>query len=656
MAKMTKKTPQIKRTEPDAAKRPNQKVWFGLAVFTIILSIWIGYHNTLNHSFHFDDTHAIVNNKQITELGDFRDLHYWMDINNRPLSYFSFALNYKTGKLEPKPYHMINILIHILSAILLFMVIYMVFTTTVMGRSRLKKYVIPLAALAAMIFALHPVQTQSVTYIIQRMESMAWMFSLASLLSYLHGRILHSQGKRLITFMPFYLLAFLTWIAALLSKQTAAALPLVCLAAEFFFITGKDGKPYKRYLVIATLLAAVLAVFVVATDLIPPEKGSLPKLAYLATQMKVIVKYMQISILPVHLTLDYAFVKSSSLLEPVVLISSLVHLVMIAIAFSLRKRNPLAGFGILLFYLPLAITSTVFPIRDVIFEHRIYLSLAGFGLILSSLFFSFMVLRPKRIWYLIPAVYLLTLGIAAFERNKVWQDNCTLWKDTLEKEPGSSRAWLAVGDCYKQQNNFVQALKHYNQALLLDSTNATALNNRGNLKLTQNDLEGAIADYNTIIRISPEFRNLAYLNMGIAYTKKGEPLKAVQEYTKAINAGNAETRVYFHRALSYVYLGDYPHAESDLNVVLEKNPVDKDALFNMASVMMNTDRYGEAATYYTRLLSFAPDHLASMHYRGLAYYALGKRSEACSDWQKSAESNYQPSVDLLNKYCRHYTL
>ncbi|MFO7722268.1 MAG: tetratricopeptide repeat protein, partial [Bacteroidales bacterium] len=113
----------------------------------------------------------------------------------------------------------------------------------------------------------------------------------------------------------------------------------------------------------------------------------------------------------------------------------------------------------------------------------------------------------------------------------------------------------------------------------------------------------------------------------------------------------AETIVYFHRAVTFVYLGDYKSAEKDLEIVLKEEPTNQDALFNMASVKMNTDQLGDAIQYFNTLLTYYPNHAASYHYRGVAYLNLGKRAEACSDLQKAADRKYPPSAEVLQKYC-----
>jgi protein O-mannosyl-transferase len=623
----------------------------------ILMVVWLLYADTHHHAFHFDDLHAIQKNETIRSYEAFRDVGFWANIHNRPLSLFTFAVNYRQGNLDPVPYHRTNILIHALSAILLFFLIRTLLHTEVMRGSLLARFHWQVPLFVSLLFALHPLQVQSVTYLVQRMASMAWMFSLAALLAFVQGRLMQMRGGPLIKVVPLYLTALLAFLAAMLSKQSAAAILLVMLAAEYLFVVSPSGKPSRRFLLGGIALLGTGAIAVILSGWIPAEKGALPPLEYLATQMRVILKYLQLLFVPIHLTLDYGFSASKSLFEPLVIISAMVHLVLFTIAFYLRKRNPFVAFGIFLFYLPLAVTSTIFPIRDVIFEHRLYLSVAGFALSLISLVMTLTPDRYRMVGWMFLTLWVGVMGYGTIERNMVWKDTCTLWEDTLEKSPTNSRAWLAVAGCLKQRGDFAGAIKHYDEALRLDPENPTALNNRGNLKLTQNDLEGAIADYDAIISFSPESRNLALINRGMAFMKKGDNLRALGDFNRIIEGGGVvEPQVFFHRALNYVYLGDYSSAEKDFLVVLEKDPSHQDALFNLASALMNMDRTGEAVKWYTTLLSYNPNHAASLHFRGVAYLALGKRAEACNDLRQAAAANYPPSAGLLNKYCTEFTL
>jgi tetratricopeptide (TPR) repeat protein len=619
---------------------------------SIFIIVWVIYADTHDHAFHFDDLHAIQKSETIRSFDAFRDVGFWTNIHNRPLSQLSFAINYSQGALDPGPYHRTNILIHALASILCFFLVRRLLQSEVMRGKLLARYSWELPLLVSLMFALHPLQVQSVTYLVQRMASMAWMFSLASLLAFVHGRLIQIRGAAFIKAVPFYIAALVAFVAAMLSKQSAAGILLVMLTAEYLFVVSPSGKPSRAFLVGGVAVMSVGAIVVIMSGWIPAEKGALPPVEYLATQMRVILKYLQLVFVPVNLTLDYGFSPSKSLFEPMVIIAALVHLVLFTIAFYLRKRNPFIAFGIFLFYLPLAVTSTIFPIRDVIFEHRLYLPVAGFALVVVSLVMTLVGHRRRMAGWLFLALWVGLMGYGTVERNKVWKDDCTLWEDTLEKSPSNSRAWLAVADCLKRRNDFAGAIRHYDEALRLNPENATALNNRGNLKLSQNDLAGAIADYDAIISFSPESRNLALLNRGMAFMKQGDHLRALGDFNRIIEGGGViETQVYFHRALNYVYLGDYPSAEKDLLVVLEKEPSHKDALFNLASALMNMDRVGEAATWYSTLLSYHPNHAASLHYRGVAYLSLGKRAEACNDLRQAAAANYPPSAELLAKYC-----
>lgn len=646
----SRKGGSAKKPLPD---KPGIRKPFGLITAIIIISIatWVVYLNTHDHSFHFDDTHAIVHNTEIRDFKVFGDLSYWTNLNNRPLSYLTFALNYQ-DTLPTTPFHRTNILIHLLSSIFLYLFLCKVFLSPAPHNSRATKHASLIALFAALVFALHPIQTQSVTYIVQRMSALSGLFILVALWLYLSGRTLReTASRRNLKRLIWYTGAALAWLAALLSKQEAAFLPLMVIAAEFILFEGQGTRRTRLFLGLAATLMITAGFLAAATGYITPEKGAPAPMHYLATQLVVIVKYIQLAFLPVHQMVDYGWKPADSLFSLPVIASLLIHLTLLVLAGVLRRKNPLVSLGIFLFYLPLAVTSTIFPIRDMVFEHRMYLSLAGFAVVLASMAEWLFRHRNRRGTTVLVAAYLILLGYGTIARNKVWKDTCTLWEDTLRKAPANTRAWLAVGDCLKQRGDMAGALEHYNRSLEIDSLNPTTLNNRGNLRLVTGDTEGALADYNTLLRTSPESRHLALLNRGIAYTRKQDYLNAIKDFTAAIETGNAEPQTWFHRGVAYVYLGDYPSAIADLKLVAENDPANQDALFNLASSFMNTDRFDEAVYWYSKLLNVNPGHLNALQYRGSAYLSLGQRENACADWQKGASRQHSPCQQLMQRYC-----
>ncbi len=649
-----KTTPKNKVVARPTTPSHSVKRWPGgnlIAVLLIAAACWGAYQHTRDYSFHFDDTHAIVHNQDIRDFSGFSDLSYWLNPNNRPLAYFTFALNYNED-LNPTPYHNTNILIHLFAAIVLFLLVKTLFRTPALQSSPYSKHSLYIALFTALIFALHPLQTQAVTYIVQRMTSLSALFCLTALWLYLVARTLPKNTiRRNAKSVGLFFLAIAAWFAALLSKQEAASLPLLIVAAEFFFFIPLRISRRNMVLALLTGLMVAAGILVAVLGLIPAEKGAPEPLLYFATQMKVVLKYIQLAILPVQQMADYGWKPASSPFEFPVILSSLIHVFLIAIAFALRKKNPLVSFGISLFYLPLAVTSTVFPIRDVIFEHRMYLSVAGFALIMAF-FFAWMYQKHNRKLAIVLAVgYLCLLGYGTVNRNRVWKDSCTLWEDALQKAPGNTRAWLAVGDCLKQRGDRIGALEHYNRSLEIDSLNPTTLNNRGNLKLVNGDFDGAINDYNTILRTSPESRHLALLNRGIAYSRKQDYLRAANDFTAAIETGLAEPQTWFHRGIAYVYLGDYSAAISDLKEAVQKDPSNQDALFNLASAYMNTDQFNDAVIWYSKLLRINPDHLNALQYRGSAFLNTGRRDDACADWQRGATLQHEACMKLAQRYC-----
>ncbi len=406
-------------------------------VFILVLTalIFLAYSNTFNASFQFDDQPTITENESIRSLGNIPGLLR----GQRGVTMATFAVNYALGGLDVIGYHIVNVSIHILNAIAAYFLIFGIFRDEDEPRAR------KLAAFSALIFALHPVQTQAVTYIVQRMESLAALFYLLGLLVFRRSALASTSGKRGLLYTAtgaFYILGFY-------SKETAFTLPAAVFLYDFYFISrGKLGKVFSRwpvYLVLAALMVfftvhdiVPLSGFgdlsrdssIIASQGAPPHMtmnntaakfmhgGAIPASAgfsvqgispkeYLFTQFDVLVYYISLLFVPMNQNLDYDFPLAKSLFKaPVVHKGAVLNIPVLPPAASLaillfimalgvylffrsksgsvreKKADGLAvSFFIFWFFMILAPTSSFIPIVDVIFEHRLYLATLGFSVI-----------------------------------------------------------------------------------------------------------------------------------------------------------------------------------------------------------------------------------------------------------------------------------
>ncbi len=393
--------------------------------------VLLAYSNTFSASFQFDDQPSITENESIRSLANVPALL----MGQRGVTMASFALNYAMGGLDVAGYHVVNVSIHILNAMAAYFLVLGIFRDE--DEARAKK----VAAFSALIFALHPVQTQAVTYIVQRMESLAALFYLLGLLAFRRAAFASTWLRRGLLYAAtsaFYVLGFY-------SKETAFTFPFAALLYDFYFIgKGSFQKVFSRWPVYLALFALML--FFTAHDIVPMSgfgdlsrdssiiaslKGGPPAASmaaanahpaatagfavegispeeYLFTQFDVIVYYISLLFVPMNQNLDYDFPLAKTLfkvpeahrgavlnipmLPPAASLAILLFILASGVYLFLRSRKASAGakktdclaasFFIFWFFLILAPTSSFFPIADVIFEHRLYLSTLGFAVIL----------------------------------------------------------------------------------------------------------------------------------------------------------------------------------------------------------------------------------------------------------------------------------
>ncbi len=399
--------------------------WFSPAFLLVMAaSVVVVYSGTFGASFHFDDIPLIIEN---TALRDLKNLFELLK-GQRGVTMVTFALNYAVGGLDVFGYHIVNTIIHIINAALAYLLLTATLTKSGMTTERSRK----IAAFAALFFALHPIQTQSVTYIVQRMESLSALFYLASLLAFVKATTLNAKLGRI----ALYTLVAVFYILGFYSKEVAVTLPAIIFLYDLFFISSLRLKGLAaRWPLYLALL--ILLVYFITSTIVPAggfgdlseelAKSAAPISAgfgvsgisiteYMLTQLNVIVYYIALLFVPINQNLDYDFPISTGLFQtpvvrdgavlnipitmPVISLDILLIIIGIGGWLLLRSRKNTTGTGagnnkksggsarvaaffIFWFFILLSPTSSFIPILDVIYEHRLYLASLGFFTLLA---------------------------------------------------------------------------------------------------------------------------------------------------------------------------------------------------------------------------------------------------------------------------------
>ena len=452
--------------------------WMHLGVLAFLaLLVVAAYSNSLHAPFHFDDNHNIYQNPaiQIDNLSfkSLRQAATESPTSRRWLPNASFAINYYFGEKDTSGYHAVNIAIHVITGWMVYLLF--VHLLGLHGLAEWRRYRIEVAALASALWVAHPLQTNAVTYLVQRMTSMAALFCILAVLLYSLGRRSRSGWRR------WFLLgtALLSGFFAMASKENSYMLPLLIVAYEVYFLATEAEitrqKRRQQFLLVACGLLVVLLIGVLTgrltvagfmsgysiRDFTLPER--------LLTETRVVFLYLSLLIypLPSRLNLAYEFPLSTSFLSPPSTMLAIIGLlVLVGLVLYWFRRQRLLSFALLWFLVNLVIESSIIPL-ELVFEHRMYFP--SVFLFLAVIAIIYRLAAGRWLWVVRGCILGLVLLLAIFtwQRNYVWQDGIRLWSDVLAKAPTSGRANNFLGELLVKKNRFDDALHYFFKALAL---------------------------------------------------------------------------------------------------------------------------------------------------------------------------------------------
>jgi hypothetical protein len=497
-----------------AAFQKKMHLWEAVSLAVLALVVAAAYANTLDSSFHLDDERAIWDNPAVhmrkVSLENLRRAAFDSRISTRPVAHVTFAFNYVFHGLTTRGYHLVNIVIHIAAGILLYFLLKATLSLPAVNREGDRKMPVIVALATTALWLLHPLQTQSVTYIVQRMNSLAALFFLLAMLLYAKGRLAGSTRARWLYWSGFGSAGIL----ALGSKEIAATLPFFIFLYEWYFFRDMQGGFLTKR---RNWLPAAVAGFVVVglvffylganpfsriLSAYPVHGASLAQ--KLLTEARVVVHYLALLFFPHpgRLTLDYDFAVSVSLLRPGTTLPAVLLLAgMLGFAVWRARANRLYSFCILWFLGNLVVESTFIPLEHV-FEHRTYLP-ATFSLLLVTLPLYSLLARRRPLFYGAFLVIVLFCGFWTFERNKVWHDELTLWQDAAEKSPNKWRVHNNLGREYFRRWDSDKAIYHYRRALQLEPGIIMARTNLASALSREKRFQEAIIELQIVLSKDP---------------------------------------------------------------------------------------------------------------------------------------------------------
>jgi Tfp pilus assembly protein PilF len=572
-------------------------------LLVIIIFATLSYSNTFDVPFQMDDGGNIVRNPAIKKLSNFVhpetiELTRPAEIFNKPLfemryvGYFTFALNYAVHGFNVWGYHLVNLLIHLSSSLLVYCLITLTFKTACCPKeqdsSTFSKYSI--AFFSALLFAVHPIQTQAVTYIVQRFASLATMFWLLSLVCYVQCRLSHESSGIKRAFL--YFLSLTCAVLAMKTKEFALLLPIVIILYELMFLEGSIKKR-AQYLIPLFLSLAVVPLSLMRTAnsgltesaaKISGAFNGISRLDYLFTQFRVIVTYFRLLFFPVNQRFDYDYpIYRSFFTHEVVL--SLIFLILvfsIGVYTYLISRSPkttnrlmyrLIAFGLFWFFITLSAESSIIPIADVIFEHRLYLPSIGFIIAFVSAIelvrtsWARRVAPASSIFVIIMMMLATGLSAATYARNSIWRDPFGLLEDEVKKSPGKDRPRYLLGIMYGEQGRMAEAVHHLKIAT---TNNPRSVGSHYSLAITymrMGELEEATNEYRQAIALKFDFAD-AHTGLAGIYAQQGRNSEALNEYLISLRVKPDSAETHYNLGTLYMNLGQKDEAQKEFQAAL----------------------------------------------------------------------------------------
>ena len=587
------------------------------------------YADTLDTPFVFDDLLAITGNPGIRVLRFTPESVSGILKSARPLAQLSFALNYRFHAYDVGGYHVFNLIIHIITALLILLV-----ADQTLRLCNFKN-TLAVSFFIAALWLVHPLHTQSVTYIVQRMNAMAAMFYMLTFCCFIRARTMALTETRPMARNILYALCLLSAVLGMAAKETAATLPVMLLLYEWFFFQSR--KPVNPAGLLAWTGLVILALFILfffymgaapfsaIGDMFKQHNFTLPQ--RLLTEAGVVVYYISLLFFPFpsRLNLVYDFPLSRTLTDPVTTVAALAALsALFASAVYAARKHPLPAFCILWFLVTLSIESSIFGL-DLIFEHRTYLP--SIFPVMGAVWFVVGHIRNKT-----AAVGLLTAVIVifsawTFQRNGTWRSALTLWLDNIAKSPRLATPYNNAAAALFQDGRYDEAMVYYKTALQLDPDNIYAYNNLGLVFAKIGLTAKAVACYETAIKKEPHYAS-AYNNLGLLLAGLGRHREALTYYKTAIRYDPYNAQTYNNLGVELAVQGAYNRAIINYRKALALDPAYAEANFNLGVVLSDNGDYEQALVHYKAAVKNRPDYLKAMNNLGLSYMALNYPDKA----------------------------
>jgi tetratricopeptide (TPR) repeat protein len=542
-----------------APPKPAARWWIYAAAAAVALYLALQvYAPALNGPFVFDDTFQPYHSPGFNNA-----LRVWIH-GVRPLLMFSYWTDYQFSQ-EPFGFHVVNVLIHLLNGFLVFFIVRKV------ARVDSSDWVLP--AFAAAVFLLHPIQTESVSYIAGRSESLSVLFFLSAFAVFLYRR---SPAVS----WPAAIAVLVLFGAAAATKEHTLVLPALLLLTDYYWNPGFsfDGirRNWRLYVPIAFGAAGGL-VFLARVLRHAETAGFGVKeftwRQYFFTECRAFFVYLRLLVFPAGQNLDWEYPISRNILDHGAIFGLAVILALAAAAIYFRRRFPLASYGFLVYLLLMAPTSSFVPIRDPVAERRLYLPMIGMLLVAVAALGRLRVDRRKLAAALCAIV--AVLAVLTYQRNQLWASDIAIWEDAAVKSPGKQRVHFQLAHTYYAHGRCGDAIAQYAEAARIQKPDYGLLVDWGLAYDCVNQPDAAVAKLREAAALEPKAH--VYTQIAMVYAERAHWQEALDALAQAEKLDAGYDMIYDNRGGIRAKTNDFAGAAADYRRAIALNPSNEHA-------------------------------------------------------------------------------
>jgi Flp pilus assembly protein TadD len=540
--------------------------WPWAAGLAGLILAFVVYDPALNAGFVFDDRFLPFFAPNLSS-----NLADWVG-SIRPLLMFSFWLDFVLGGgANPYLFHATNVVFHVLTSILVALIAAKILDWAgVAGRMRAT-----LAVFSGALFLLHPLETESVAYVASRSENLSVLFYYAAFALFVYRKTDSMTILRAVAIVALF-------GAAVATKEHTLTLPLLFLLTDFFWSRGGIRKNAILYVLLA-VSGAIGAVFVLRVLRAANTAGfalqGLSPLDYFFTQCRVLWIYVRMFVLPFGQNVDPDIPVSTGLIDHGAIFGLVALLAVVAAAWIYRKRFPLAAFGVFVFLLLIAPTSSFVPIRDVLAERRLYLPFVG--LIFIALEFLRRIDLRQAAW--VSTGILAVCAVLTYQRSEVWASPLALWEDSVAKSPAKYRPRFQLAYAQFELSHCAESAQSYEQASRLGPVDDQLLIDWALALDCANRPDEAVAKLRQALQFRPSAH--VYSQIGMIYAKRGRTQEALSALDEAEKLNPRYEMIYVYRGNIALQAGDRAGALREYQHAVDVNPSNqaaRDALLRVS--------------------------------------------------------------------------